>query len=124
VSTPVPGALAEAALFLERLAASGLVGDALVLNRVYPRSDGSVTRRAAGETAAAFGLDPALADTLLVALADEDAQGAADAAALREFEQRTSSAGSRALLSRIELPLLAGDPHDLAHLSPLSLRLV
>ena len=124
VSTPVPSALAEAALFLERLAASGLTGDALVLNRVYARSNGSVTREAAAETAAAFGLDPALADTLLAALADEDAQGAADAAALRDFEKKTSSTGSRALLSRIELPLLAGDPHDLVHLSPLSLRLV
>jgi len=124
VSTPVPAALEEAALFLERLAAQGLVGDALVLNRLHPPAPGSVSLVDAERAAARYGLAPSLAGALLGALADEEAQGAADTAALAGFELRFGPTGRARPRLRIELPLLAGDAHELRDLAPLSNRLV
>lgn len=124
VSTPVAAALDEVALFLERLALQGLRGDALVLNRVHASWHGQVRREEAAQAAAAYGLPEDLADGLLAALADEDAQGRVDAGALRSFEARLARGPAVAPPVRIALPLLAGDPHDLADLVPLSGRLV
>src|SRR5688572_14406982 len=62
VSTPVPSSLDEALAFLERLAALGLRGDALVLNRVHARSDGAVSKEAAEQAATSYGLSPGLAE--------------------------------------------------------------
>jgi anion-transporting ArsA/GET3 family ATPase len=124
VSTPVPGALDEAALFLERLSASGLRGDALVLNRLHPVHAKSVSLAEAGAVAEAHGLPRAVADALLAALADEDAQAAFDRSALDRFEARVRGAAGADSLRRVELPLLGDDPHDLRDLVPLSLRLV
>jgi anion-transporting ArsA/GET3 family ATPase len=124
VSTPVPAALDEAALFLDRLTASGLCGDALVLNRLHRVRGGAVSREEAADAARAAGLDPALTDTLLRALSDEDAQGAFDARALEQFETRLEASPGARSLRRIELPLLGDDPHDLSDLVPLSYRLV
>jgi hypothetical protein len=124
VSTPVPAALDEAALFLDRLTASGLRGDALVLNRLHRVRGGSVSREEAAQAARSAGLAPSLADSLLVALSDEDAQGAFDARALEQFEARLGRSPGAASLRRIELPLLGDDPHDLSDLVPLSHRLV
>jgi anion-transporting ArsA/GET3 family ATPase len=120
VSTPVPGALEEAALFLERLAASGLRGDALVLNRVYPRTERVPSLDEARAAAVAAGLPAELAPALVAALVDESTQGAVDRAALDEYQTRLAA---RARL-RLELPLLTGDPHDLSDLKELSARLV
>jgi anion-transporting ArsA/GET3 family ATPase len=124
VSTPVPAALDEAALFLDRLAASGLHGDALVLNRLHRVRPGAVSREDAAAAAEGAGLEPSLADALLRALADEDAQGSFDARALAEFEARLGQSPGAKSLRRIELPLLGDDPHDLSDLVPLSHRLV
>ena len=124
VSTPVPSALEEAALFLERLAAQGLVGDALVLNRLHRPAPGQVSLADAEQAAVRHGLAPSLAGALLAALSDEEAQGAADAAALAGFEARFGPQGRARPRRRIELPLLAGDAHDLRDLTPLSSRLV
>jgi len=124
VSAPVTSALEEALSFLERLAALGLRGDALVLNRVYPRSAGTVTRAAAEAALLRYGLRRGLAEQLLAALRDEEAQGAADARALEPFARALGALGIRAPGVRIELPLLADDPHDLADLLPLTARLV
>jgi anion-transporting ArsA/GET3 family ATPase len=124
VSAPVTSALDEVLAFLERLAAQGLRGDALVLNRVYPSATGGVTLEAAGAAAERVGLDKELAPELLGALADEAAQGAADARALQPFFRGLAALGERAPSLRIELPLLAADPHDLADLVPLTERLV
>src|SRR6185503_17770341 len=82
VSTPVPPALEEAALFLERLAAQGLAGDALVLNRLHARPGAAVSLADAEAVARRHGLPATLAGALLAAQSDEEAQGAADAAAL------------------------------------------
>lgn len=124
VSTPVPAALDEAALFLDRLAASGLRGDALVLNRLHRVRGGAASREEASEAARGVGLDPSIADALLRALADEDAQAAFDARALSAFETRLGASPGARSLRRIELPLLGDDPHDLSDLMPLSHRLV
>jgi anion-transporting ArsA/GET3 family ATPase len=124
VSAPVPSALDEVLSFLERLAALGLKGDALVLNRVYPRTNANVTRAAVEAAARAYGLKHTPAERLLEALSDEQAEGAADARALEPFTHALDSLGERAPVVRIELPLLVGDPHDLADLAPLTERLV
>jgi anion-transporting ArsA/GET3 family ATPase len=124
VSTPVPAALDEAALFLDRLAASGLRGDALVLNRLHRVLGGAVSRDEAANAARSAGLDPTLATALLAALSDEDAQARFDARALEAFEARLGRSPGTASLRRIELPLLGDDPHDLSDLVPLSQRLV
>jgi anion-transporting ArsA/GET3 family ATPase len=124
VSTPVPPALEEAALFLERLAAQGLAGDALVLNRLHPRQRGPVSLAEAELAAQAHGLPAGLAGALLAALSDEEAQGAADAAALAAFEPRLERQSRARPRIQIELPLLAGDPHDLMDLTPLANQLV
>jgi anion-transporting ArsA/GET3 family ATPase len=124
VSTPAPAALEEAALFLERLAAQGLAGDALVLNRMYRPAAAQVSLEAATEVARAHGLPASLAAGLLTALADEEAQGIEDAAALVAFDARFGPEGRARPRFTIELPLLVGDPHDLLDLSPLSTRLV
>lgn len=124
VSTPVPAALEEAALFLERLAASGLRGDALVLNRVHPRADHAATLDEARVAALGAGLSPALAPALVAALADETAQGAVDRAALKEYAARFAGRENTDARLRLELPLLAGDPSDLTELRELSARLV
>ena len=124
VSTPVPSSLAEALAFLERLAGLGLRGDALVLNRVHARSGGDVTLAASEQAAVRFGLRAGLGERLVAALRDEEAQGAADARSLEPFQRGLAALGAKAPQVRIELPLLAGDPHDLADLVPLSARLV
>jgi hypothetical protein len=124
VSTPVPAALDEAALFLDRLAASGLRGDALVLNRLHRVRAGVVSLEEAAEAARRAGLDPSLATTLVTALSDEDAQARFDARALEHLEVRLGKSPATASLRRIELPLLGDDPHDLSDLVPLSQRLV
>jgi anion-transporting ArsA/GET3 family ATPase len=124
VSTPVPAALEEAALFLERLAAQGLAGDALVLNRLHPRSVADVSLEEAGRAAVRHGLPASLAGALVASLRDEEAQGRADANALAGFEARFGPNGRARPRFQIELPLLAGDAHDLAALAPLVERLV
>jgi anion-transporting ArsA/GET3 family ATPase len=124
VSTPVPSALEEAALFLERLTAQGLAGDALVLNRLHPRHAAVVSLEAAAAAATRHGLAASLAGALVAALRDEEAQGKADAAALAAFEVRFGPGGRARPRFQIELPLLAGDAHDLADLAPLVARLV
>ncbi|HEY3497771.1 MAG TPA: ArsA-related P-loop ATPase [Polyangiaceae bacterium] len=124
VSTPVPSSLDEVLAFLERLGALGLRGDALVLNRVHARSGEDVPESAAEQAALRLGLRPGLGARLLSALRDEDAQGAADAKALEPFRRALDALGASAPGIRIELPLLAGDPHDLSDLVPLSARLV
>jgi anion-transporting ArsA/GET3 family ATPase len=124
VAAPVPSALDEVLSFLERLGALGLRGDALVLNRVHPRASGGVAQAAAERAAAQHGIRPELAPQLLAALRDEDAQGAADARALEPFLRALAALAERAPSVRIELPLLAGDPHDLRDLMPLTARLV
>jgi anion-transporting ArsA/GET3 family ATPase len=124
VSAPVPSALEEVLAFLERLGAQGLRGDALVLNRVYPAVTGDVDLATAEAAAERAGLRRELAPELVGALADEAAQGAADARALVPFFRGLGALGERAPALRIELPLLAADPHDLADLVPLTERLV
>jgi len=124
VSTPVPYALEEAALFLERLAAQGLAGDAIVLNRLHPRVTLEVSLEDAARGAELCGFSPALAGSLVAALGDEEAQGNADAAALAAFESRFGPNDKARPRFQIELPLLAGDVHDLRELEPLVTRLV
>ena len=124
VSTPVPAALEEAALFLERLAASGLRGDALVLNRVHPRPERVASVDEARDAALAAGLPTELAPALVAALSDESAQGTVDRAALEEYRTRLDGRVGAGARLRLELPLLTGDPHDLSDLRELSTRLV
>ena len=124
VSTPVPAALEEAALFLERLSASGLRGDALVLNRVHPRVQRMASLSEAEEAAVAAGLSRTLGPALVAALADESAQSGVDRAALDEYRARLDGQSGAGARLRLELPLLAGDPHDLSELRELSARLV
>jgi anion-transporting ArsA/GET3 family ATPase len=124
VSTPVPAALEEAALFLERLAAQGLKGDALVLNRLHPRDGAEVSLEDASRAALHYGLAPSLASALVASLREEEAQGAADAHALAGFEGRFAPDARARPRFQIELPLLAGDAHALVDLRPLVDRLV
>jgi anion-transporting ArsA/GET3 family ATPase len=123
VSSPQRPALDEALLFLGRLRSLGLRGDAMVLNRVYRRASAATTRADAASALARFGLGSELADGVLRALADEDAQAALDAAELARLDERLTSVAPSPPL-RIELPLLAFDVHDLGELLPLSARLV
>jgi anion-transporting ArsA/GET3 family ATPase len=124
VSTPVPAALDEVALFLERLLASGLTADALVLNRHVPLREGEVTPGDAANAAERHGLSRSLAQALLAALGDEDQQSALDARALAQFETRLGALRAPRALTRIALPLLGDDPHDLGDLLVLSHKLV
>jgi len=124
VSTPVPAALEEAALFLERLAASGLRGDALMLNHVHPRPERVASVDEARDAALAAGLPTELAPALVAALSDERAQGTVDRAALEEYRTRLDGRVGAGARLRLELPLLTGDPHDLSDLRELSTRLV
>ncbi|HEX6275419.1 MAG TPA: ArsA-related P-loop ATPase [Polyangiaceae bacterium] len=123
VSAPQRPALDEALLFLGRLRTLGLRGDAVVLNRVHRRAGAATTRDDAAFALARFGLGSELADDLLRALADEDAQAALDAAELARLDERLPSVAPTPPL-RIELPLLAVDVHNLGELLPLSARLV
>ena len=123
VSAPQRPALDEALLFLGRLRSLGLRGDAIVLNRVHHRAPATISRDDAVSALGRQGLGSELADGVLHALADEDAQAALDAAELARFDERLPSVVPVAPL-RIELPLLAVDVHDLGELLPLSAKLV
>jgi len=123
VSAPQRPALDEALLFLGRLRSLGLRGDAMVLNRVHHRASVPTTRDDAASALLRFGLDPRLADGLLSALGDEDAQAALDTVELARLDERLPSVCTTPPI-RVELPLLAVDVHDLGELLPLSARLV
>ena len=123
VAAPQRPALDEALLFLERLRALGLRGDAMVLNRVHHRSPPGLSRDDAAAALGRFGLDPGLAEAVFRALGDEDAQAKLDAAELVRFDERLKSVAPEPKV-RIELPLLAVDVHDLSELIPLSAKLV
>ena len=123
VSTPVVAALDEARLFIERLDTLGIRPDALVLNRVHPRS-AEVSRADVEAAAVRHGLSTSLAGALLAALEEEGAEARADEQALAAFDARIAAAGTRAPAERVVLPLLAGDVHDLGELLPLSHCLV
>jgi anion-transporting ArsA/GET3 family ATPase len=123
VSAPQRPALDEALLFLERLRSLGLRGDAIVLNRVHHHAPTTISRDDAASALGRHGLGSELADDILRAVADEDAQAALDAAELARFDERLPSVAPVRPL-RIELPLLAVDVHDLGELLPLSARLV
>ena len=123
VSAPQRPALDEALLFLGRLRSLGLRGDAIVLNRVHHRAPATISRDDAVSALGRHGLGSELADGVLHALADEDAQAALDAIELARFDERLPSVAPVGPL-RIELPLLAVDVHDLGELLPLSAKLV
>ena len=123
VAAPQRPALDEALLFLGRLRSLGLRGDAMVLNRVHHRAPGSISRDAAAAALGRFGLRSELADGLLSALSDEEAQATLDAAELARLDERLPKVAPVPPV-RIELPLLAVDVHDLGELLPLSARLV
>jgi anion-transporting ArsA/GET3 family ATPase len=123
VSAPQRPALDEALLFLGRLRSLGLRGDAIVLNRVHHRAPAMISRDDAVSALGRHALGSELADGVLHALADEDAQAALDAAELARFDARLPSVVPVVPL-RIELPLLAVDVHDLGELLPLSAKLV
>ena len=123
VAAPQRPALEEALLFLGRLRALGLRGDAIVLNRVQHRAPSAISRDDAASALGRFGLGTELADGILRALGDEEAQATLDAAELARLDERLPSVAPTPPL-RIELPLLAVDVHDLGELLPLSARLV
>ena len=123
VAAPQRPALDEALLFLGRLRTLGLRGDAIVLNRVHHRAPPAISRDDVASALGRFGLGAELADGILRALRDEDAQATFDDAELDRLDERLPSVAPKAPL-RIELPLLAVDVHDLAELLPLSARLV
>jgi anion-transporting ArsA/GET3 family ATPase len=123
VAAPQRPALDEALLFLGRLRTLGLRGDAIVLNRVHHRAPRAISRDDAAGALGRFGLGAELADGILHALRDEDAQATFDDAELDRMDERLPSVVPASPL-RIELPLLAVDVHDLGELLPLSARLV
>jgi anion-transporting ArsA/GET3 family ATPase len=123
VAAPQRPALDEALLFLERLRSLGLRGDAMVLNRVYHRAPARISKSDVTAALGRLGCSPSLADPVLRALSDEDAQAALDEAELARLDERLPSVAPTPPL-RIELPLLAVDVHDLGELMPLSARLV
>ena len=123
VAAPQRPALDEALLFLERLRSLGLRGDAMVLNRVHHRAPARISKSDVTAALGRFGCSPSLADPVLRALSDEDAQAALDEAELARLDERLPSVAPKPPL-RIELPLLAVDVHDLGELLPLSARLV
>ncbi len=123
VAAPQRPALDEALLFLERLRILGLRGDAMVLNRVYHRAPAGITRDDVAGALGRVGLGAGLAEPILRALGDEDAQAALDAAELARLDERLPRVVKEPPM-RIVLPLLAVDVHDLGELLPLSARLV
>ena len=123
VSAPQRPALDEALVFLGRLRSLGLRGDAMVLNRVHHRASMPIARDDVASALGRFGLDPGLADGVVEAVGDEDAQAALDAVELARLDERLPSVCATPPM-RIELPLLAVDVHDLGELLPLSARLV
>jgi hypothetical protein len=122
VAAPQRPAIDEALLFVGRLRALGLRGDAFVLNRVYHHAPPSVSKDDAASALARFGLRADLATDVLRALRDEDAQAILDEAELSRLNERLASLGDAP--PRIVLPLLAQDVHDLSELLPLSRKLV
>jgi anion-transporting ArsA/GET3 family ATPase len=123
VAAPQRPALDEALLFLERLVSLGLRGDAMVLNRVHHRAPAGISRDDVAGALERVGLGARLAEPVLRALGDEDAQAALDAAELARLDERLPRVAKEPPL-RIVLPLLAVDVHDLGELLPLSSRLV
>jgi len=123
VSTPVSAALDEARLFIERLDSLGMRTDALVLNRVHPRSP-EVSRADVEAAAVRHGLSRSLAGALLAALEEEGVDSREDERELQRFDAALGAAARRAPEQRVVLPLLAGDVHDLRELLPLSHCLV
>jgi hypothetical protein len=95
----------------------------MVLNRVYHRAPAGISKSDVAEALDRVGCSARLADPVLRALSDEDAQAALDAAELARLDERLPSVAPKPPL-RIELPLLAVDVHDLGELLPLAARLV
>ncbi len=111
VSTPVPVTLREARYFADRLVEMGLRHDALVVNRVHrpPRAHPGLDEIREALSRHGLDLGPSGPERLARAVADEEAQSRLDAAHLADF----GLAGG----TRIDVPALPSDVHDLSTLA-------
>ncbi|HMR75977.1 MAG TPA: ArsA-related P-loop ATPase [Polyangiaceae bacterium] len=117
VTTPAPAAIREALYFAERLEASGMRRDAIVVNRVNrpppPRPTLSDVR--AAMQAHSLSLGAGGGERLLAALDDERARADVDAKNLEIL-----AAQSEAGVVRVDVPALPSDVHDLGTLAGIS----
>ncbi|MEZ4224110.1 MAG: ArsA-related P-loop ATPase [Polyangiaceae bacterium] len=117
VTTPAPAAIREAVFFADRLKASGMRRDAIVVNRVNrpppPRPEREQVTEAM--TAHRLRLGPGAADRLLEAWDDERARADVDAHHLQLLSPHTSDA-----VVRVDVPALPSDVHDLGTLAGIS----
>jgi anion-transporting ArsA/GET3 family ATPase len=121
VSTPEPGSLREARYFVQRLAKDGMPLAGLVLNRVTtsPSADLLALLDDAVPVGLAEGDDDQRAVAGLLQLAHRQAE-------VHARQQRAIEAGLHAmdLRTRVEVPLMASDVHDLEGLEKIAEHLV
>jgi anion-transporting ArsA/GET3 family ATPase len=123
IASPAAPALAEARFFAARLNELGMRGDAVVVNRVNP-AEGE--RPALDEVMSALegrGAPAELAASALRAFDEERRQGALDAESIALFERELSRI-SRHTPPIVQIPVLAGEVHDLSTLRVIAERLL
>jgi anion-transporting ArsA/GET3 family ATPase len=123
VATPSPIALGEARFFHGRLASGGMRGDAIVMNRVYPRITERPSLPELRAALTAHGMSAGLAEAVLAASDEENRQGELDAAALTRFGRELAELQGDAP-PLLEVPVLAGEVHDFATLRAIAERLL
>ncbi len=124
VASPDPGALREARFFVQRLAKDGMPLAGLVINRVaMPISDGLAARLAELSPDASRSLSTGEDTERVVAGLVDLARRQQDT---RARQRRAISAGLHGVdvATRIEVPLMATDVHDLAGLDSIAAHLV
>jgi anion-transporting ArsA/GET3 family ATPase len=121
VTAPVPAALDEARYFRARLEQSGMVADAIIVNRVHrvPLREPAAADVRAVLAEIGLALDETISERLLRALRDEATEAAVEQKELTRAGL-LSGAGAPVGLDLIEVPAMAGDVHDLAGLARVS----
>ena len=117
VTTPSPAAIREALYFAERLKASGMRRDAIVVNRVNrpPPPRPTIQEVVDAERAHGLQLGAGSAQRLLEALESERARANVDAKNLQMLAEESDQAHVR-----VDIPALPSDVHDLGTLAGIS----
>jgi anion-transporting ArsA/GET3 family ATPase len=124
VATPLASAINEALFFARRLQESGMRADAVVVNRVHT-ANGNVPTREQVEsalTARGIALGPQAAERLMAANQDERELAGLDAAELNalDLSLKQTFAGRSEKVTRVDVPIMDVDVHDLPSLSLVS----
>ncbi len=123
VASPASAALAEARFFAARLSELGMRGDAVVVNRVNPAEGERPALDDVMSALTARGAPAELAASALRAYDEERRQGELDAESIAAFERELARI-SRHPPPILEVPVLAGEVHDLSTLRVIAERLL